>query len=108
MPAQFTRAFGSVYADARRGPAKDPLRSSQHYTAVADLRPYGYDAILHLHNKHGKAADYKLELLETGGKGFARLVYQIEQIFRGRCYASSILMRLDLAVDVEGVPVAFF
>lgn len=96
-----------MYADARRGTGKDPFRSSQHYTAVADLRPYGYDAILHLHNKHGKAADHKLELLETGGKGFARLIYQIEEIFEVDAMRLD-LMRLDLAVDVEGVPVTFF
>src|SRR4029077_8390146 len=45
--------------------------------------------------------------LETGGKGFARLIYQIEEIFEVDAMRLD-LMRLDLAVDGEGAQVAFF
>jgi hypothetical protein len=74
---------------------------------VGDMRPFGYDAIVHLCCKRGKAANHKLELLETGRKTFAELVQEIERIFA----VDPLLlepMRIDLAVDVRSVPVSFF
>lgn len=72
--APFNREFGKLCADLRNYPQHDPFRAGKHYRMVGDMRPFGYEAIVHLCCKHGKVANHKLELLETGRKTFAELV----------------------------------
>ena len=108
VPAQtpYSRGFGSLYGELRRSP-DDPFRDSRHYGAVADLRPYGYEAILHAHCKHGRKGNHKLELLDTGSMTYPRMRTEIERLFA--VHANTLpLMRIDLAADVRDVPVSWF
>jgi hypothetical protein len=105
--APYTRSFNSLYSELRADPKKDPFHPSRYYGAVGDLRPYGIDAILHAHCKFGKDANHKVELLDTGKKSLAFMVSEIEEIFDVNPMKLAI-MRVDLAADVEGVPVWFF
>ncbi len=109
IPARtpYTRAFASLYSELRANPKKDPFHSSRYYGAVADLRPYGIETILHAHCKFGKDGDHKIELLETGKRSMAFMINEIEQIFDVNPMKLEI-MRVDLAADVEDVPVWFF
>ena len=72
---------------------------------MADLRPLGFDAILHIDQK--RYGTHKVELLETGKKGMAEIQSTLEQIIDcdpGACR----LGRIDLAVDVREVPLSWF
>jgi hypothetical protein len=91
-------------------------RPSRHYLRVHDLRPYGYSAILHHTCLHGKPADigqqgprgnHKLELIDTGMMSYAEMLDEIAYVFRTNAERLSI-MRLDLAVDIEGIGVRWF
>jgi hypothetical protein len=95
---------------------KVPGRPSRHYLRVHDLRPYGYNAILHHTCLHGKPAEigqqgprgnHKLELIDTCMMSYPEIVAEIEYVFRTNAERLSI-MRLDLAVDVEGISVGWF
>jgi hypothetical protein len=100
---EFQRLYSGLRLDARR----DPFHATRHYTAVADLRPYGEDAVLHMGCKWGKVANHKLELLDTGLMSYSRLVNEIERIFQMDAKSTGV-MRLDLAADNPGVPVNWF
>lgn len=53
-PTLFRPEFASLYSDLRND-SKGPFRRrGRHYQLTGDLREYGYDVILHLHNRHGK------------------------------------------------------
>ncbi len=102
---QYSSDFQKLYSDVRRS-RKDPFVRSRHYLAVADLRPFGYKAILHTYCVHG-AGDHKLELIDTGRATLAEMIREIENVFdvNGRRLEIS---RIDLAADVSGVPVEWF
>jgi hypothetical protein len=81
------------------------LRPSKYYKAVADLRPFGFDAMLHIDQK--RYGTHKVELFETGKKGMTELLSTIERIVDcdpGGCR----LGRVDLAADVRDVPLSWF
>ncbi len=105
--AVYTSEFGNLYSELRTGQGKDPFHGTRHYIAVADLRPYGFDVVLHAHCKHGEEGNHKLELMETGQKSFKELVSEINRVFVVDPMQLGI-MRVDLTVDVVGVPVSFF
>jgi hypothetical protein len=105
--AIYTPEFGHKYSELRTGQGKDPFHGTRHYAAVADLRPYGYDVVLHAHCKHGKQGNHKLELLETGHKSLTQLIGEITGIFAVEPMQLET-MRVDLTADVVGVPVSFF
>jgi hypothetical protein len=95
---------------------KVPGRPSRHYLRVHDLRPYGYNAILHHTCLHGKPAEigqqgprgnHKLELIDTGMMSYAEMLDEIEYVFRINAEPLSI-MRLDLAVDIKDISVRWF
>jgi hypothetical protein len=96
-----------LYAGLRTGDGKDPFHATRHYLAVADLRPFGYDAVLHAHCKHGVKGNHKLELTGTGRRAFSELVKEIQRIFMVDTMRLE-LMRVDLTADIVGIPVAFF
>jgi hypothetical protein len=73
----------------------------------SDLRPFGYDVILQLGCKHGKEANHRLELIDTGELTFDEMLGTIDRIFDVHARDLEI-MRLDLAVDVPAIPVRFF
>ena len=107
MPARtpYSKGFGELYSEARLS-KKDPFKPSRYYLAVGDLRPFGYDSILHAHCVHGDG-NFKLELIDTGKSSLANLVREIERVFEvdGRRMEVS---RLDLAADIRDVPVSWF
>jgi hypothetical protein len=101
----FTSEFQKLYAELRGSGAA--FRPSKHYDLVGDLRPFGYQAVLHLYCRRDKAGALKIELVECGRMSFDRMHREICAIFKvdpGRLP----VMRLDLAADVQGVPVNWF
>jgi len=105
--AEYTREFSELYRELRSDPKQGVFHEGRLYLAEGDLRPYGYDVILHAHCKYGKEGNHKLELLETGGMTFSGMVREIEKIFDVNPFVLDV-MRVDLAADVDGVPVAWF
>jgi hypothetical protein len=104
--APYSRTFNALYKEIRNDP-KGPFRPGRHYLASADLQQYGHPVILHTHCLHGKRGDHKLELIDTGKMAYSEMVQEITRVFNipGEDLG---LMRLDLAADVPGVPVAWF
>ncbi len=102
----FHPAFNRLYREIRY-PDADPFHRSRYYEAVADLRPYGYDAMLHLWCRWGKDGNHKLELVDTGRMTYAGMVNEIERIFQTDALQREV-MRVDLAADAEGIPVSWF
>ena len=100
--AAFTSEFDSVFntPDLK-------ARPSLHYKFVADLRPFSYGLILHYSCRHGKERNHKLELVDVGLMTPAEIKREIEEVFEIDALDASI-MRIDLAVDVEGISVPWF
>lgn len=96
-----------LYTELRRGFEVWGFRRSRFYTLVGDLRPQGVPAILHWGLRFGGTPDHKLELLDTGERTFTQLMQDILAVFDVDPLALEI-MRLDIAVDVPGVPVPWF
>lgn len=95
-----------MYCDLAADP-KGPFRKGgRHYVLTGDLRRYGYDAILHLHCRHGEG-NHKIELLETGNRGFSFLVGDCERIFDVDPLKCGV-MRVDCATDIPGIGVSWF
>lgn len=104
----FAGPFNRLFRDLRNDP-KGPFHPSQHYMTVGDLRDFGYPAILHMHNVHDKRGNHKLELVETGAMAYSQMRHEIERVFAVNTNRDGLeLMRLDLAADIEGVPVSWF
>jgi len=103
--ARFSPEFGRTYSEVRRGD-RDTFRQARLYESTGDLRPYGYPAIIHLYSRFGQG-NHKLEMIDTGGRSYAGICSEIERIFEVDPKALGI-MRLDLAADVQGVPVHAF
>lgn len=102
----FRPEFGALYSELRSD-LKGPFRKrGPHYTLTGDLRAYGYDAILHLHCMHGQG-NHKLELLDTGKRGFSFLLGDCERIFDIDPLKCGV-MRVDCATDVPDVGVLWF
>lgn len=98
--AKFTKEFESLFLGAA-------LHQSRHYKIVTDLRAYGYDSILHYSCRYGKERNHKLELVDTAAMTLAEMAQEIESVFRVDADQLAI-MRLDLAVDIEGIGVPWF
>jgi hypothetical protein len=98
--ALFTNDFKSIFIGLK-------LTASRHYKLVVDLRPYSYNSILHYGCRHGKERNHKLELVDTGVMTLAEMKADIERVFLGDAGKLSI-MRLDLAVDIEGIGLPWF
>jgi len=94
---------GTVNAQLRQFGAARP---SQHYSGVLDLRPHGFDAMLH-YRKRREEHTHKLELFETGQKSYSELAALIESVVDGDCDLWE-LTRIDLCADIHDVPVSWF
>lgn len=105
--AQFTKEFREFYPEVRNDPRLNPFRRSLYYESVGDLRKFGYDAVLHMTCIRDRHGSHKLELLDAGRMGYAWMLNEIERVFDLNARRLQ-LMRLDLAADVQGVPVAWF
>jgi hypothetical protein len=98
--ALFTSDFKSLFMGFK-------FSSSRHYKIVADLRPYSYNSILHYGCRHGAERNHKLELIDTGAMTLAEMREDIQRVFLVDPGKLSI-MRLDLAVDVQGIGLPWF
>jgi hypothetical protein len=82
------------------------VRPTPLYTGKLDLRELGIDAKLYAYCKFGKKG-HKLELLNVGDKPYSEIVQTIESVFE--CNPDDLgVLRVDLAADVENVPVSWF
>lgn len=81
-------------------------RPAQHYLGTLDLRPHGFDAMLH-YRKRRDDPSHKLEIFETGKKSHSDLAALIEGVVN---VDSRILelTRIDLCADVPDVTVPWF
>lgn len=106
--APFSKEFAHIVDELRGDPQAKVFRPSQHYSASADLRPFGFSSIVHLHNKHGKGGqDHKLEIVDSGRMNIGEIKSECERVFNTDP-AQLEAMRVDLAADVERVPVTWF
>ena len=101
----YTGAFTSLVRDVT-GIRDDPFHQSKHYLKVGDLRRFGFPTIFHGFCVHG-AGDHKLELIDAGKMSLALMGHEIERIFETDSRGLDV-MRIDLAADVEDVPVSWF
>jgi hypothetical protein len=83
-----------------------PIRRSQFYQGVADLRSLGLDALLHARYQFGKKKDHKLELLETGNKSLLEMAAIAGAVFEVEI-CKLPLIRIDLAADIPDIPVEY-
>jgi hypothetical protein len=91
--------------ELRDDPYCSTVRQSKFYEAVADLRPLGFDAMLHYQQK--RYGTHKVELFETGKKGMAEIQDTVERIVD--CDPDELrLGRIDLAADVRDVSLSWF
>jgi len=84
---------------------------SGRYEWVTDIRPVGIDALLHFGLKRQEndphEGEHKLELLDTGTKGYSELLAQTEATVD--CSPDEFeIMRADLCADIVGVPIEWF
>jgi len=103
----FSDEFRRLYADIRKRPGVDPFRPARHYKRAGDLRRFGYDVILDVDCIRDREGNHKLELLDTGAMSYSQMQNEIERVFDVDA-RKLILLRVDLAVDVEDVPVTWF
>ena len=84
---------------------------SGRYEWVTDLRPVRLDAILHFSLKRDERdpheGEHKLELLDTGEKGYSKIVGEIESFVEG-AISDLEIMRIDLCADMIGIPMDWF
>jgi hypothetical protein len=98
--AGFAAEFQRLYRDLRNDP-KGPFKPSKHYTAVADLRRYGYPCVLHTFSNSDKEGNHKPEVIDAGMLGYSQMQTRITRVFAVDLTALG-LMRADLAADVPG------
>jgi hypothetical protein len=99
-------ALAETFRLLRRQPVS-LFRSSRFYTHVADLRKeFGIDAVVHLFYRFGRAT-HKVEIIDAGKKPLWEMAEIITQLFD--VGPSNLrLIRVDLAADIEDVPVYWF
>lgn len=103
--SSFRGDVSELYRQVRSNPDFGGARRSKFYHAVADLRPLGFDVILHMEQK--RYGTHKVELLETGKKSLAELESTLENIVDADP-SSFRIGRIDLAADVRDVPLGWF
>ena len=84
-----------------------PFRPAKYYEYSADLRDdFEVDAIVHLNARFGRPS-HKIEIIDAGKKTIFEMAEIIVSLFDVDPW-SLPLMRVDLAADIEGVPVSWF
>ena len=83
------------------------MKPSRYYAGIADLRPMGIDALLHVHYRFREPHDNKLEILDVGKKSYSEIVQLIQTVTPVDADELGV-MRLDLCADVHNVPVMWF
>ena len=107
----FRPAVREFLAESRHFKKSSRTMGSGRYEWVTNLRPIGIDALLHYslkrEEKDPHEGESKLELLDTGKKGFSDLVVQIDETVE--CTPDDLdIMRIDLCADIHQVPVQWF
>ncbi len=102
----FASAFDRLYPQLR-SMERGPFRGAKYYELVGDLREYGHDVRLNLFCRMQKAANHKIEVFDVGTKTLTQILAEVSGIFDVDVRGLQI-MRLDLAVDVEGIPLSWF
>ncbi len=101
---------GPALAEAFEGLRKHPVppfRPSRHYQYVCDLRDdFDVDAVVHLFLRHGRPT-HKVEIIDAGDRTVEDMADIIAKLFVVDPLALG-LMRVDLAADLDGVPVPWF
>jgi hypothetical protein len=107
----FQPAVREFMAESRFFKNSSRTMGSGRYTWVSDLRPAGVDALLHFSLKRDEndphEGEHKLELLDTGKKGYSEIVGEIESVIEGPISDLEI-MRIDLCADMWGTPIEWF
>jgi hypothetical protein len=99
-------ALAEVFAQLRMHPIP-PFRPSRLYQFSADLRnDFDIEAIVHLYCRFGRP-NHKVEIVDAGEKTLDEMAGILAQIFSVDPWTLS-MMRVDLAADIEGVPVPWF
>ena len=108
---QFRRIPREFILESRHFEKSSRTMRSGRYEWVTDLRPTGIDAILHYSLKREEndphEGEHKLELLDTGTKGFEQLMGQIDATTENPTNDLDV-MRIDLCADIHDVPVDWF
>ena len=107
----FRPAVREFLAESRHFKKSSRTMGPGRYEWVTNLRPIGIDALLHYSLKREAndphEGESKLELLDTGTKGFSDLVVQVDETVE--CPADDLdIMRIDLCADLHAVPVEWF
>lgn len=109
--SQFRPEVREFMLESRHFENSTRTRPSARYSWVTDLRPIGRDALLHFSLKRDErdphAGEHKLELLDTGLKGYSKITGQIESTIEGPI-ADLETMRIDLCADMIGTPMEWF
>jgi hypothetical protein len=83
------------------------FRGTKYYHYSADLRgDFGIDAIVHLNLRFGRPT-HKVEIIDAGQKSLQEMAEILVCLFDVDPWSLQ-LMRVDLAADIEGVPVSWF
>ena len=100
-------ALAEAFQQLRSGRPVPSFRPSKYYKYVCDLRQdFDVDAVVHIYLRFGKQT-HKVEIIDAGKKTVSAMAAIIEQLFQVEPWTLG-LMRVDLAADVEGVPVPWF
>lgn len=87
--------------------ATPPFHVSRMYRYTCDLRKvFGIDAVVHLWFRHSRPT-HKIEIIDAGEKTLADMERIITQLFNVDSRTLELL-RIDLAADIEDVPVPWF
>lgn len=109
--SQFRPEVREFMIESRHFENSTRTRPSARYSWVTDLRPIGRDALLHFSLKRDErdphAGEHKLELLDTGLKGYSKIVEEIESTIEGPT-SDLETMRIDLCADMNGIPIEWF
>jgi len=101
----FGKQFKPIEQELRGNPRFASFRPSKHYLAVGDLRPFGFDAIMHLEQR--RYGTSKLELLDTGTKKLGEMCSTVEDLLDGDPLRHRV-SRIDLCADVAGIALTWF
>jgi hypothetical protein len=104
--AQPGPAIAEALAQLKEHPIP-PFRPTRFYKYACDCRePFDVDAVVHLELRHGRPT-HKVEIVDAGKKSVAQMAEIVAKLFDVDPFGLG-LMRVDLAADVEGVPVQWF
>jgi hypothetical protein len=99
-----TTVSEGLYRELRQSRV-DLTRRTKYYGRVEDLRRYGRSSILYSGQKWN--GNHKLEIVGSGMMTLPEIASEISNVFDVDPRSAEI-MRIDLAVDVQGYPVDWF